>query len=419
MAWICFLLCHLCLAISILAINPSQIKVFPENGAVSGVFLASLQHVHNKNHPYSFNASQAREVCLMLNVIIASKAQVEAAYRNGLETCRYGWVDEQIAVLPRITASKPCGQNRVGVIPWRSVPTKSFDAFCFNSSDVQTEVPVSTIISTTTKPTTIRTITKPTTIRTTTKPTTIRTTTKPTTIRTTRKPTTVRTTTKPTTIRTTSKPTTIRTTTKPTTIRTTTKPTTIRTTSKPTTIRTTTKPTTIRTTSKPTTIRTTSKPIPKPKVSSSPVPARPYPPTFPLPQTTQSAQSSTPPPLFPTSSNTPASSIYLLPSTSDVLLLTTSPVPPTLHPQDMSSGSPVGVVPTVLLISIASLALLATVIALWYYKMNRDRMIPFWKGGQQKDDIEEVWENLCHTEVKEQHTEMELGGIRNDSGGGL
>ncbi|XP_064169020.1 lymphatic vessel endothelial hyaluronic receptor 1b isoform X1 [Anguilla rostrata] len=375
MVWIFLLLCHLSLAISTLAINPSQIKVFPETGRGSGVFLASLQPVQNRSPPYAFNASQAREVCLMLNAIIASRAQVEEAHRNGLETCRFGWVDEQIAVIPRITPSKLCGQNQVGVIVWRSVPTRSFDAFCFNSSDIKTEVPVSTTkIPTTAKPTSSAS-------------------------------------------------------------------------SSPT-------PAPTYPPSSPlpqTTQSAPSSPLPQTTQSapSSPLPQTTQSaPSSSLPQTTQSALSSPPtltfsstlsPPLSTPSSPTPASSTYLSSSTSYLLPLSTSPVSPVSvppspanteplrpEPKDISSsGSPLGdtvtshhsgvtvVVPTVL---IAILFLLATVMALWYYKIrNKSRMLPFWRRGRQKDEFEtEVWENLCHEEVKEPHTQMELGGFRND-----
>ncbi|KAI1903890.1 hypothetical protein AGOR_G00000070 [Albula goreensis] len=145
MAVLWLLFCHLLsLVVSSLAVDPSQIKAYPESGSISGVFLASFQPAASKNPVYGFNASQAPQACELMNVVIATKNQVEEAHRNGFETCRYGWIAEKIAVLPRIIKSKKCGQDRVGVITWNSIPTRLFDAFCFNVSDVQTDVQVAT-----------------------------------------------------------------------------------------------------------------------------------------------------------------------------------------------------------------------------------------------------------------------------------
>ncbi|KAG9328074.1 hypothetical protein JZ751_016618 [Albula glossodonta] len=100
-------------------------RTYPESGSVSGVFLASFQPAASKNPVYGFNASQAPQACELMNVVIATKNQ-------------------KIAVLPRIIKSKKCGQDRVGVITWNSIPTRLFDAFCFNVSDVKTDVQVAT-----------------------------------------------------------------------------------------------------------------------------------------------------------------------------------------------------------------------------------------------------------------------------------
>ncbi|KAG7473721.1 hypothetical protein MATL_G00098850, partial [Megalops atlanticus] len=155
MAGVWLISCHfLTLAIFALTLDPRQIKVYPENGAISGVFEASF--LNPQNRPiYSFNASQARAVCQLLNVVIASKAQVEEAHKNGLETCRFGWIDEQIAVIPRITPSQGCGQNRVGIVVWRAIPSKLFDVFCFKSQDEAKQLhDTTTHVPTTSKSTT-------------------------------------------------------------------------------------------------------------------------------------------------------------------------------------------------------------------------------------------------------------------------
>ncbi|KAG7230445.1 hypothetical protein INR49_024554 [Caranx melampygus] len=105
------------------------------NQSVAGVFQVSS--LNNLNEPqYAFNASEARRLCLSLGVNIASKAQVQEANRRGFETCRFGWIDEHFAVIPRIKALSNCGQSRTGLVPWRAPVTNKFDVFCFNESGI-------------------------------------------------------------------------------------------------------------------------------------------------------------------------------------------------------------------------------------------------------------------------------------------
>ncbi|XP_024295925.1 lymphatic vessel endothelial hyaluronic acid receptor 1 [Oncorhynchus tshawytscha] len=135
--WILSLLLPLTLSFSGLHVDPSKINAFPER-QIAGVFLVSCTNDLNQ-FTYAFNASEAREVCWYLGVTMASNSQVEEAQRLGLETCRFGWIDEHFAVIPRIEASKTCGQNQTGVIKWRASVTKLFDVFCFNASVIQLE----------------------------------------------------------------------------------------------------------------------------------------------------------------------------------------------------------------------------------------------------------------------------------------
>ncbi|XP_007554167.1 lymphatic vessel endothelial hyaluronic acid receptor 1a [Poecilia formosa] len=115
--------------------NTSNIKVFPAaNQSTAGVTQVSYQNNQNQLQ-YAFNASEARKICQSLGLSIASKAQVKEALSRGLETCRYGWTDEQIAVIPRIHALANCGQNKTGLVLWRAPVTNRFDVFCFNESD--------------------------------------------------------------------------------------------------------------------------------------------------------------------------------------------------------------------------------------------------------------------------------------------
>uniref|UniRef100_A0A8C2KPT9 Lymphatic vessel endothelial hyaluronic receptor 1b n=1 Tax=Cyprinus carpio TaxID=7962 RepID=A0A8C2KPT9_CYPCA len=109
---------------STLCLDVSQIQV-PKNG-ISGVLL-----VQSMNNVYSFNATTAKVACEAIKMRIAKKAEVETANKNGLQTCRYGWVEEQIAVIPRIEKNENCGKNNLGVIAWTADISKMFDVYCF------------------------------------------------------------------------------------------------------------------------------------------------------------------------------------------------------------------------------------------------------------------------------------------------
>ncbi|XP_041839573.1 lymphatic vessel endothelial hyaluronic acid receptor 1a [Melanotaenia boesemani] len=120
--------------------NMNHIRVFPAvDQSIAGVIQVSSLNSQNQLQ-YAFNASEARTLCQSLGLNIASKAQVEEALRRGLETCRFGWIDEHFAVIPRIHALANCGNNQIGLVSWRTPVTKKFDVFCFNESDSATQL---------------------------------------------------------------------------------------------------------------------------------------------------------------------------------------------------------------------------------------------------------------------------------------
>ncbi|XP_016396966.1 lymphatic vessel endothelial hyaluronic receptor 1b [Sinocyclocheilus rhinocerous] len=110
---------------STLCVDVSLIQV-PTNDGITGVLL-----VQTKNNVCSFNATTAKEACEAIKMRIAKRAEVETANKNGFQTCRFGWVEEQIAVIPRIEKSEKCGKNKLGVSFWRADISKMFDVYCF------------------------------------------------------------------------------------------------------------------------------------------------------------------------------------------------------------------------------------------------------------------------------------------------
>lgn len=95
-----------------------------------------MTYVNYLSQPqYAFNASEARRLCSSLGVKMASKAQVQEALTRGFETCRFGWIDEHLAVIPRNKAHPICGKNQMGLVTWRASVDKLFDVYCFNETD--------------------------------------------------------------------------------------------------------------------------------------------------------------------------------------------------------------------------------------------------------------------------------------------
>ncbi|KAM4572990.1 lymphatic vessel endothelial hyaluronic receptor 1b [Odontesthes bonariensis] len=112
-------------------VHPSEsghVKVVSESQKSTGVFMLI------EGGKYTFNFADAKEACQFLNVTIATRAQVEKAQQRGLETCKFGWVADRIAVVPRLMSDKNCGQGKTGVVPWYAPMHKKFGVFCFNSS---------------------------------------------------------------------------------------------------------------------------------------------------------------------------------------------------------------------------------------------------------------------------------------------
>lgn len=122
-------------AFSAQMIDTSRIRVFPAvNQSIAGLVLVTSLNKFNQPQ-YAFNASEARKLCSSLGLNIASRAQVDTALSRGMETCRFGWVDEHLVVIPRIQPLANCGQNKRGLVIWRVDVTQKFDVFCFNESD--------------------------------------------------------------------------------------------------------------------------------------------------------------------------------------------------------------------------------------------------------------------------------------------
>ncbi|XP_055365865.1 lymphatic vessel endothelial hyaluronic receptor 1b isoform X2 [Betta splendens] len=86
---------------------------------------------------YTLNFSAATAACLSLNVTMATRAQMERAVQQGLETCKFGWIHERIAVVPRLKSDHNCGQGKTGLVLWFAAEDKKFAVYCFRASDLE------------------------------------------------------------------------------------------------------------------------------------------------------------------------------------------------------------------------------------------------------------------------------------------
>uniref|UniRef100_A0A3B3WLC0 Link domain-containing protein n=2 Tax=Poecilia mexicana TaxID=48701 RepID=A0A3B3WLC0_9TELE len=103
-------------------------KVVVQTDKPTGIFLLI------DGGDYTLNFTDAQAACSLLNVTIATIAQLEEAVRHGLETCKYGWVAEKTAVIPRIKSDNNCGKGNKGLVQWKVPPDRKFAVYCFNAS---------------------------------------------------------------------------------------------------------------------------------------------------------------------------------------------------------------------------------------------------------------------------------------------
>lgn len=88
-----------------------------------------------KGERYNQTAEEAKKTCAELDVVIANEEQVKIAMDFGFEICRYGWIDDNLLVIPRLTAYVKCANNHVGLYVQHPNITTQWDVFCYNATD--------------------------------------------------------------------------------------------------------------------------------------------------------------------------------------------------------------------------------------------------------------------------------------------
>ncbi|XP_059402356.1 CD44 antigen [Carassius carassius] len=91
-------------------------------------------HVEGRDR-YNLTFEKAGILCEHLSSSLANLEQVEKAYSKGLQTCRYGWINNtDVVVIVRQKPNKICAGNQTGIIK-KTPDRKRFDAYCFDAKD--------------------------------------------------------------------------------------------------------------------------------------------------------------------------------------------------------------------------------------------------------------------------------------------
>ncbi|KAA0724115.1 hypothetical protein E1301_Tti019637 [Triplophysa tibetana] len=81
---------------------------------------------------YNLTFEEAKSLCKHLSASLAKLEEVQKAYDAGLQTCRYGWIDDGRSVILRHNAHKSCASNQTGI---RILNRNHSDAFCYDAKD--------------------------------------------------------------------------------------------------------------------------------------------------------------------------------------------------------------------------------------------------------------------------------------------
>ncbi|XP_065145282.1 uncharacterized protein cd44a [Paramisgurnus dabryanus] len=112
---------------------PALFHTGPIHGQGGRYSFAGVLHVERTSN-YSLTFQQALELCQSLSYKLATLEQVNEAYKNGLRTCRYGWIDGKVvAFLPHINGPN-CDSSSTDVTFHSEAATYLSDVYCFNPS---------------------------------------------------------------------------------------------------------------------------------------------------------------------------------------------------------------------------------------------------------------------------------------------
>ncbi|XP_067305888.1 CD44 antigen [Pseudorasbora parva] len=114
--------------------SPALLQAAPVQDHSGRCSFAGVLHVEGTSH-YALTFQQALELCRSLDYKLATQEQIIEAYKKGLRTCRYGWIDGQIVTfLPDVNGPN-CDSSSTEVTFHPKATEHLSDVYCFNPSD--------------------------------------------------------------------------------------------------------------------------------------------------------------------------------------------------------------------------------------------------------------------------------------------
>ncbi|XP_072008929.1 uncharacterized protein [Engystomops pustulosus] len=93
---------------------------------------------YDRHMRYQLSYQNAQKTCIQdFGGKIATREQLEKAFKSGLEECRAGWILSAEVAYPRINKHWNCGENRTGIISYgvRQNLQEKWDVFCYKEND--------------------------------------------------------------------------------------------------------------------------------------------------------------------------------------------------------------------------------------------------------------------------------------------